>query len=531
MMATQDEVSRLWQRARAIEQSRDSQRIRRAYEEIVGLDALQPAAWLKLSQLSLHGGDYRDARNAAIRAAEATRLSERWRALPYVTMQLLHFDERALVTALIVQADWNHEAVLAQASVLAQRLWLADAAEAALGLLDHAMPLLPAHYLLHFSRGEVLNHLGRFEEAETEFLRCMDLEPAYPHAYLSLVQNRRSDVPGARAARIRSALAAARTTGDLIPLNYALFHELDGSGDVDGAWSALESGARLQRAGVSYDNATEQRNLGQLLASFERMSPLGPDRAPVGPRLGHIFIVGLPRSGTTLLDRMFGNHPLVASAGELNSFSRSLSWEINAYYEPPPSEAIVQRARDCDWKRVGMGYVEATSMRHPDKPYLLDKNPLNIYNAGYIAHAIPQARILCMSRNPMDSCFSNMKELFAPASYGYSYDQRELAEHFARFRMLVACWQQRLPEQFHVVDYEALVDDPERELARAMHFCGLDFDPAHVDITRNKAPVSTASSAQVREPLNRRGLGAWRRYSRHLQPLEDRLAELGIEVD
>ena len=530
MTAMQDEVSRLWQRARVIEQSHDPRRIRQAYEDIVGLDSLQPAAWLKLSQLSLHEGEYRDARNAAIRAAEATGLSGRWRALPHVTIQLLHFDERALVTALILHADWNNEAVLAQAAVLAQRLWLADSAEVALRLLDHAIPLLPADYLLHFSRGEVLNQLGRFDEAETEFLRCMELEPAYPHAYLSLVQNRRSAVPGARAARIRSTLAAARTNEDRIPLNYALFHELDGAGDVDGAWSALESGARLQRDSETYDDAAARRNLGQLVASFAHMAPPDQDRAPIGPRRGHLFIVGLPRSGTTLLDRMFGNHPLVASAGELNSFSRSLSWDINAYYEPPPSEAVVQRALDCDWARVGSGYAEATSMRHPDKPYLLDKNPQNIYNAGYIAHAIPQARILCLSRNPMDACFSNMKKLFAPASYGYSYDQRELADHFARFQALVACWRQRLPQQFHVVEYESLVDDPEGELARAMHFCGLDFDPAYVDITRNKSPVSTASSAQVREPLNRRGIGAWRRYSRHLQPLANRLSELGIEV-
>lgn len=531
MTATQDEVSRLWQLARVTEQGRDPQRIRRAYEQIVGLDPLQPAAWLKLSQLSLQEGEYRDARNAAIRAAEATGLSARWRALPHVTMQLLHFDERVLVTDLIGRADWSHEAVLAQASALAQRLWLADAAGMALALLDHAMPLVPEDYLLRFSRGEVLNHLGRFDEAESEFLRCLELEPAYPHAYLSLVQNRRSEVPGARAPRIRAALAAARTTEDLIPLSYALFHELDGAGDIDAAWSALESGARMQRDSVRYDGAAEERALRELVAACEDITPPAEGRAPVGPRRGHIFIVGLPRSGTTLLDRMFGNHPLVASAGELNSFSRSLSWEANAYYEPPPSEAIVRRARGCDWKRVGMGYVEATSLRHADKPYLLDKNPQNIYNVGYIANAIPQARILCLSRNPMDTCFSNMKELFAPASYGYSYDQRELAEHFARFRSLVGFWQQRLPEQFHVVDYEALVDEPERELARAMHFCGLDCDPAYVDITRNKSPVSTASSAQVREPLNRRGVGAWQRYRQHLQPLATRLAELGIEVD
>lgn len=531
MSAMQDEISRLWQSARRIEQGQDLPRIRKAYEAIVELDPLQPAAWLKLSQLSLLGDEYRDARNAALRAAEATRLSKRWRALPYVTMQLLHFDERMLVSTLIASADWNDEAVLAQAAVLAQRLWLADAANQALALLDHSMRLLPAHFLLHFSRGEVLNHLGRLEEAETEYVRSIQLEPAYPHAYLSLVQNRRSAVPGSRAGLIRKALANAGATEDRIVLNYALFHELDAAGDFDAAWSALEAGARMQRGMSAYDGAAAQHQLQALLATFDASEPLRPTREQQKPDRGHIFVVGMPRSGTTLLDRMLGNHPLVGSAGELNAFSRSLSREINAYYEPPPKPVIVQRARDCDWGKVGDGYVEATSARHPDKPYLLDKNPLNIYNAGYIAQALPQARILCLSRNPMDACFSNMKELFAPGSYEYSYDQFELAEHYARFQAMVACWRRYLPEQFHVVEYEALVEDPERELARALRFCGLDFDPAYADITRNLTPVSTASSAQVREPLNRRGLRAWRKYGEHLQPLATRLAELGIEVD
>lgn len=531
MSAAQAEVNRLWQMARSLEQGQDAGRIRRAYEEIVSRDPLQPAAWLKLSQLSLQGGHYRDARNAATRAAEATRLSRRWRALPYVTMQLLHFDERATVSALIASADWNDGAVLEQSAVLAQRLWLADAADQALALLDHAMRLLPDHYLLHFSRGEVLNQLGRLEEAETEYLACLELEPAYPHGYLSLVQNRRSAMPGARAARLRLALAAATTVEDRIVLSYALFHELDAAGDIDGAWTALESGASMQRRLLAYDTAARQRDLRALLADFDGLEAMLHDATTPAPGRGHIFVVGLPRSGTTLLDRMLGNHPEVGSAGELNVFSRSMSWEIDAYYEPPPEPAIVRRARDCDWSRVGAAYAEATSIRHPGKRYLLDKNPLNIYNAGYIARALPQARILCLSRNPMDACFSNLKELFAPGSYEYSYDQRELAEHYVGFQAMVSCWQRRLPGQFHVVEYEALIDDPGRELARALRFCGLNFEPAYVDITRNLSPVSTASSAQVREPLNRRGIHAWRRYSRYLQPLAAKLADLGVRVD
>jgi len=530
MSATHIEVGLLWQRARAVEQGLDPELTRQAYERIIALDPLQPAAWLKLSQLALLRGAYRDARASTLLAADATRQSRRWRALPYVAMQLLQFDERALVSGLIAGADWNDEAVLTQAAVLAQRLWLADDATQALALLDHAMRLLPAHHLLHFSRGEVLNQLGCLQDAEAEYLRCLALAPGYSHACLSLVRNQRSPLPGARVPMIRSVRAAAGTPEDRAVLDYALFHELDAAGQAEEAWTALESGARLQRSLGRYDEAAEQAGLRALLESFDGMPPL--QHGPVqGPGRAHVFVVGLPRSGTTLLERMFGNHPLVASAGELNVFSRSLSYEIDAFFEPPADAGIVLRALRCDWARVGARYATATAALHPGARYLLDKNPLNIHNAGFIARALPQARILCLSRNPMDACFSNLKELFAPGSYGYSYDQNELAANYARFEQLVACWRLQLPEHFHVVEYEALIDDPPRELARAMAFCGLDFDPAYVDIARNLSPVSTASSAQVREPLNRRGVHAWRTYGRQLQPLAARLRELDVRVD
>ena len=531
MPAMNEEISRLWDKARETELGRDPEHMRRAYEAIVELDPLQPAAWLKLSQLSMHGGAYRDSRNAALRAAEATLLARRWRALPFVAARLLQFDERELVVKLIKSSDWNDQAVLSQAADLAQRLWLADDAGAALALLDHAMSLRPPDFRLHSARGEVLNYLGQSEAAEAELLRCLELEPAYSHAYRSLVLNRRQVVPGMRAERIRSARSRARSISDCVTLDYALFHELDAAGDIEGAWAALECGARMQRSCTNFNGEYEQRNLQELIDSSGDLEPSKGEQGHVGSRCGHIFVVGLPRTGTTLLDRMFGNHPDVACAGELNAFSRSMSHVIDAYYEPPPGDAILRLARGCDWKSVVVGYAAATSTLHPDKPYLLDKNPQNIYNAGYIAAALPQARILCLSRNPMDACFSNLKELFATNSYGYSYDLRELADHFARFRKLVDTWRQRLPGRFHVVEYESLVCEPELELSRAMRFCGLDQDPAYVDITRNKSPVTTASSSQVRQPLNRRGIGAWRRYRKQLQPLMARLVELGIEVD
>ena len=123
----------------------------------------------------------------------------------------------------------------------------------------------------------------------------------------------------------------------------------------------------------------------------------------------------------------------------------------------------------------------------------------------------------------MDACLSNLKELFSSDAYGYSYDLDELADHYVAFDSLCRHWQDVMPARFHVVDYEELVLDPQRVARDVMRFCGLPYDPDSVDITRNTAPVSTASSSQVRQPINTRGVGAWRKYATHLQPLQARI--------
>lgn len=532
-MSGEQEVSRLWALAKVIEQGGDAGRIRRAYEDIVEFDPVQPGAWLKLSQLSLEADGYRDALNAAHRACEATLAGQRWRALPYVGRQLLHFDERQQVSALMRAADWDSLEVLSQSAVLAQQLWLADDDQASLELLDHAMARLPPSHLLHFCRGEVLNHLGRMTESEAEYERALELEPSFAQAHRSLAFNSSSAEPGMRLSRLRDALVAALDSGGKeseVSLRYALFKELDGVGNGEEAWGQLAAAAAARRARQGHDANGEAAGVDALISSFGALEGL-MSSAPIGHRRGHIFIVGLPRSGTTVLDRMFGNNPLVGSGGELNAFSRSVSWEANSFYEPPPREKLVRRATHLDWRAVGARYVNATRGIHADKPFLLDKNPLNIYNVGFIVRALPQARILCLLRNPMDACFSNLKELFAKGSYTYSYDQRELADHYARFMRLVEHWERSFPDRFKTISYESLVETTEPVLGDAMRFCGLDFDPLYADITRNATPVSTASRAQVRRPLNQRGIGAWRRYEQQLQPLRQRLMELGVRVD
>ena len=160
--------------------------------------------------------------------------------------------------------------------------------------------------------------------------------------------------------------------------------------------------------------------------------------------------------------------------------------------------------------------------------HIIDKNPNNLFAAGIIARAIPSAKIICMVRGAMDTGYSNLRQLFQNGAFDYSYDRRQLADRYSLSMNVVEHWKERLPSQFLTISYENLVSDPVSIGRKVFEFCGLEFDPAFADITRNAKPSSTASAVQVREPIHQDAICEWMRYEQYLQPLRARLEELGM---
>ena len=240
------------------------------------------------------------------------------------------------------------------------------------------------------------------------------------------------------------------------------------------------------------------------------------------PCANHKVSVGIGRIHRRL-NAVLGGHSEVAAAGELNDFNTALSLETNQFLPPYAHPIALGKLEGLDHANVGRTYLERTRPWSQGRRFMIDKNPANFINAGFIAQALPQARILCLRRAPMDACFSNLKVLFTNDSFGYSYDLDELADYFVRFDRLSRHWKDVLGGQYLEVAYEDLVQEPLAMTEKIMEFCGLPFEPASVDITRNEAPVTTASSSQVRQPINASGIGAWRKYARQLEPLRARL--------
>jgi len=513
-----------WRRARGHEIDGNLAAAKAIYESILKREPHRLYVRQRLSALEQAMGHYRASREHALKAADTVR-GARWNDLATVTRRLLTFDEGDLVHELILGTDWTDPEILKNSAILSQHLWLTDHVEDALRLIEVSSVRAPSSHVLSYSRANALRYYGRMEEATAEYERCLQLAPNYATAHWSLAYHEKSSPPGSRIDRIKKAqLATPENTLDQAYLCYALFKEYDDAGETELAWTSLQAGARIKRQSIQYDSALEQQGfeaLQQLMTRDFARSDVPADASERVP----IFIVGLPRTGTTLLERILGSHSQIVAGGELNDFNSALCWEADSFLGGAMAPGVVEQVSNIDFAQVGRIYLQRTQKKANGSSFLVDKNPVNFVNAGFISKALPNAKIICLNRSPMDACLSNLKELFGSDVYGYSYDLAELADHYLRFRRLVEHWQHVLPDQFHVVDYENLVADPLGTTEQVMKFCGVPFEPDCIDITRNEAPVSTASSSQVRQPINTQGVDAWRKYAKHLEPLESRLRE------
>lgn len=508
-----------WARAQQYERRGLWNEARSLYEAILASEPRHVPARLRMSRFEQVADRYRTAKEHVCQAAEAIRDYSSTRHIGYVTARLLNFAEERAIVSLIKSVDWSDPNVISQSAVLAQHLWLAGDYRGALHFLDRMASQVPAHPLLAFTRANVYRYLGDMQAADREYEACLAMSPDFPDAHWALATHSRAQPPLARVHRIRDALSRVQPNGiEQAHLLYALFREYDAADHREQAWSALSSGAEIMSRCVAFDSQLEASRLEALMRLPVSLSVPVTDSEMVP-----IFIVGMPRTGTTLLDRILSNHSSVQSLGERNDFSAAVSEASDRFFRSPLHGDRLQLIRELDFEKVGRLYEQRLRQLAASGRYVIDKNPQNLFNLPLILQALPAARVLCLQRDPADACFSNLKELFQADAYPYSYALNDLADHYLRVRSWLQHWQGIAPQSVRLVSYEDLVSVPERTTAQVLDFLGLDKQDALHEITRNSAPVSTASSSQVRESIHERGVGAWKRYERQLQPLLARL--------
>jgi hypothetical protein len=516
-----EDIARLWREAEIQLSRRNFEQARATLIAIVSGEPRHAPAWLHLSGLASMRGAFRESVAAAINAARVVGSDPALRM--HVADRLLSVGEHRLGKTML---DGIHSTRLpAQALIEAARLsHRIGEQQRALELVDRAAALGARGPDFYYFRATLRLFCGKAYLAEDDLFACLREAPDHAAAYWTLSKLRRWTPADNHVDAMRSAAAKLAPHDPREPhLQFALFKELDDLGDTKAAWRALVRGCVAKQRTAKYDSIREKRLYQRLMDLTTReFLASAAGEAVVGPV--PIFIVGLPRSGTSLLERMLGAHSQVSDAGELDDFPLQVLWCCDHQSRDMLDEHVLGKASGIDYPELGRRYLDHTQWRAAGKPFYTDKEPRNFMQVGFIHRALPQAKILHMARDPMDACFSNLKELFGHA-HSYSYSIHDVATHYGNYRQLMAHWHRQLPGRIFDISYEALVADPERVMRGVLSYCGIPWEAACIDVASRTSAVSTASSAQVREAVHSRFIGQWKRYERQLQPLRMLLSE------
>ena len=368
--------------------------------------------------------------------------------------------------------------------------------------------------------------LGEMDEAEALLDRVIAHAPQDYDAYYNRATLRRQTRENNHIAQIEQVLSrSSRNPTGEVQLGYALAKELEDIGEHARAFAALTRAAVARKRLLSYRVEDDERAMAEIASVFDIEALAKP---PPGERNARpIFIVGLPRSGTTLVDRILSSHSRVESLGEVSDFAAAL---MRTAPKAKDKFELIRESASVDFVAVGRAYRESTAAVATGAARAIDKTPINFLYLGPIALALPDAVIVHVRRGAMDVCYAMYKTLFRMA-YPFSYDLSDLAHYYLAYRSLMAHWRAVLPGRFLEIDYEDLVANQEAVTRRLVAHCGLDWEDACLEFEKNERPSLTASAAQVRQKIYRGSVGLWRSYAEELEPLARVLRDAGVDIE
>jgi tetratricopeptide (TPR) repeat protein len=401
--------------------------------------------------------------------------------------------------------------------------------EAARRCFEPAVARDPGNLDYRYNFGLVLGFLGRTADAATQFEFILARSPADGRAHHALSGLAKATRTANHIDRLEAVLARRPAPDDALRIRYALAKEYDDIGEAPAAFAHLAAANAAHKSRIGYDFASDAAIFDAIEAVFHTAAPTSSSltEAP-------IFITGMPRTGTTLVDRILSGHPDVHSAGELQAMPLAIKQLSGTRSRLVIDPETVAASLGLDPQAVGALYLQrANQHRLRADGRFIDKLPANFLNIGQIARALPRASIVCLRRHPLDTVWSNYKNLFATSSayYFYSYDLLDTARYYARFDRLMAFWDRLLPERILQLSYEDLVADQEAESRRLYAHCGLGWTDAALAFHTQTSAVATPSAAQVRRPMNRDAIARWRTHAEALAPVQAFFETQGIVAD
>ena len=403
----------------------------------------------------------------------------------------------------------------------------ADAVE----LYENAARLNPEEPKHYYNLACLQRSLGDIAAAERNFDRTLELDPSDYEAMKIRSELRTQTADNNHVDALEALLHGGLTDPrGKTQVCYALAKELEDIGEHERSFRYLKQGADSRRSYMRYD---VQRDIDTMASIRDVFSADLFSQQHAGHDSDEpIFILGMPRTGTTLVERILASHSDVFAAGELTNFAVEMMRlaKQSAGNRQVDRNELVRLTAGLDFAQLGKAYVDSTRPFTGHTPKFIDKLPLNFLYVGLIRLALPNARIINLVRHPLDTCYAIYKQLFVDA-YPFSYDLVELARYYVAYDRLMRHWDTVLPGVIHKVAYESLVADFESEARRLVDFCGLDWQSQCLAFYENPEASLTASNIQVRKPVYSSSVGKWRHYREQLEPLAKTLRDAGIGID
>ena len=401
------------------------------------------------------------------------------------------------------------------------------------GFHDLAIPMFEVAITLdsdqsnfHYNLGASAQFIGDFQKAETAYQNAVRLDENHYRAWASMIGLKKQTVDHNSLAALQKLFNKMSRNDDAAhQLGHAIAKTLEDMGMHEDSFDWLVKAKQNKRKQFPYDR---DASVAAFQAAKETVHNGSTSKAPTDTP---IFIVGLPRTGTTLVDRILSSHSKVISAGELNIFAELVKAETGTSSNLVLDADTFEMASKIDLAKIGRAYMDTTRERARGSAYMVDKMPLNFFYAALIHQALPNAKIIALRRGAMDSCLSNYRQLLSvqESFYNYTFDIEDTAFFYHQFDDLITHWRTHLPAtRFMEIGYEDIVLDQENQTRRLLDFCGLVFEDACMRFQKNTAPVATASSVQVRQPLYSGSIDRWKKYGNKLDGLKTALGDHAV---
>ena len=383
-------------------------------------------------------------------------------------------------------------------------------------LYEESLKIKPENPRVYLSLGHALKTIGERKKSEAAYQNTIKYFPSSGEAYWSLANLKTYEFSDKEIANMELSLKRNMHQNELIQMHFALGKAYESNRQFDKSFKHYKDGNWQQRKQISYNAEDYKISIDEMINFFENNNNILDLKAEAGSD-EPIFILGLPRSGSTLIEQILASHSLIEGTQELPNIM-AISRDIKLIDQKNGYPDNLLKLNQSSFDELGKKYIDETKWARSSKPFFIDKMPNNFFHIGLIKLILPKAKIIDARRNPMDACFSCFKQYFAKGQH-FTYDLDDIARYYKDYVRLMDFWNKLFPDEIFTIQYEQIIENPNDRISDLLEFCNVKFEDNCLNFHKSKRAVKTASSEQVRQPMYKTGINYWRNYIKNLDVL------------